>query len=96
MYGTLRDIDQLDRSRHQELEGNNQTRRGGSCLSGEARSKPQVFYTMGKYDLVLVADMPNDEALLQFNLAVGSLGNVRTNTLKTWTEAEFANVVAKL
>jgi uncharacterized protein with GYD domain len=58
--------------------------------------KLEVFYTMGEYDLVAMAEMPNDEATMRFLLWLGGLGNVRTKTLKAWTEAEAAKLVAQL
>ena len=61
-----------------------------------AGAKPQIFYTFGQYDIVGIAEAPNDEVLLRLALATASLGNVRTTTLKAWTEAEAAKVIAKL
>ena len=37
-----------------------------------------------------------DEVVAKFALAAGSLGNVRTTTLKAFTEAEFRKIVAAL
>jgi uncharacterized protein with GYD domain len=59
-------------------------------------TKFEIYYTMGESDLVALAEMPNDEAALQFDLWLGSLGNVRTRTMKAWTPEEFAKVVSKL
>jgi uncharacterized protein with GYD domain len=39
---------------------------------------------------------PHDEAAMEFGLKVGSFGNVRTTTLKAFTEEEIAGVVKKL
>jgi uncharacterized protein with GYD domain len=50
----------------------------------------QFFYTMGKYDGATVVEAPNDEVFLKVVLGVGSLGNVRTTTLKAWTVSEAA------
>ena len=58
--------------------------------------KLQVFYTLGEYDLVAVTEAPNDDVAMQFLLEIGRLGNIRTKTLKAWTEDEAAKVVAKL
>jgi len=58
--------------------------------------KLQLFYTMGEYDIVALAEMPNDEAWLRFALTIASLGNVRSKTLKAWTEAEIAKITAQL
>jgi len=58
--------------------------------------KLQVFYTLGEYDIVCLAEMPNDEAAMKLALSLGSLGNIRTKTLRAWTEAEAAKIVAQL
>jgi uncharacterized protein with GYD domain len=55
-----------------------------------------VYWTFGKYDGVGILEAPNDEAAMEFGLRVGSLGNVRTTTLKAFTEEEVARVVDKL
>ena len=39
---------------------------------------------------------PNDEAAMEFGLKVGSLGNVRTTTLRAFTEEEIAKIIGKL
>ena len=55
------------------------------------------FYSvMGEYDYVGIAEAPSDEVVVGFNLALGSLGNVRTTTLKAFTKEEFAGIVEKL
>jgi uncharacterized protein with GYD domain len=55
------------------------------------------FYgVMGEYDYVAVGEMPNDEAATTFALALSSLGNVRTTTLRAYTREEFAAMVKKL
>lgn len=58
--------------------------------------KIQVYYTLGEYDLVTITDMPNDEAQVRFLLTLGGLGNVRSKTLKAWTQAETAKILSKL
>jgi uncharacterized protein with GYD domain len=54
------------------------------------------YLTMGKYDAVLVSEFPNDEAAARFMLATGALGNVTTQSLKAFTEAEYRKIVASL
>ncbi len=55
------------------------------------------FYgVMGEYDYVAIGEFPNDEAATIFALTIGSLGNVRTTTLKAYTKEEFTAVVKKL
>ena len=55
-----------------------------------------VYLTMGTYDLVVILEAPSDEVVAKFVLTLGMLGNVRTTTLKAFTEAEFGEIVAAL
>jgi uncharacterized protein with GYD domain len=55
------------------------------------------FYSvMGEYDYVAVGEGPSDEVATTFALGLGSLGNVRTTTLRAYTAEEFAAIVKKL
>lgn len=62
----------------------------------QAGGKMQLYYTMGEYDFVAIIEMPRDEDMLKFLLQVGSAGNVRTKTLKAWTESETHKVMSQL
>lgn len=56
-----------------------------------------AFYlTMGQYDLVTVAEWPDDASAAKFGLMLGSGGNVRTETLKAFTEDEYRKLVSEL
>ena len=70
--------------------------RDARALAEKLGGKLQVFYTLGEYDIVAVTEAPNDDVAMQFLLELGRLGNIRTKTLKAWTEDEAAAVVAKL
>jgi len=52
--------------------------------------------TQGSIDLVLVAEMPNEEKVAGFVLKLGSLGNVRTTTLKAYSEDEYRKIIGGL
>ena len=56
----------------------------------------QVFLTMGQYDLVVIAEAPDDETIAKFALVTGALGNVSTQTMRAFTEDEFRKIVAGL
>jgi uncharacterized protein with GYD domain len=60
----------------------------------KAGGKMQFFTTMGKYDFVLFVEIPKDEDMAAIMLCTGSIGNVRTITMKAWTETEAANLFA--
>jgi uncharacterized protein with GYD domain len=55
------------------------------------------FYSvMGKYDTVFIVEVPDDETIAKLTLAIGSLGNVRTETLRAFTEDEYRKIIADL
>ncbi len=54
------------------------------------------YLTMGEYDLVSVFEAPDDETVAKLTLALGALGNVRTETLRAFTEEEFGQLVTSL
>lgn len=57
----------------------------------------KAFYlTLGRYDAVAIADLPDDTALAKMVLALGALGNVRTETLRAFNETEFRKIVGEL
>jgi uncharacterized protein with GYD domain len=51
---------------------------------------------MGRFDALLVAEAPNDETVGKIALALGALGNVKTETLRAFTEAEYKKLIASL
>ncbi len=56
----------------------------------------QFYLAMGKYDIVLVAEAPDDETVARITLSLGALGNVRTETLRVFNEGEFRKIVGSL
>jgi uncharacterized protein with GYD domain len=54
------------------------------------------YWTFGEYDAIGILEAPNDEAAMEFGLKAGSLGNIRTRTLRAFTEEEIAKVTDKL
>lgn len=54
------------------------------------------YVVIGQYDRVAIIEYPNDEAMLAHLLRIGAGGNVRTTTLKAFTQAEFTKIVQKL
>ncbi|HEX9248128.1 MAG TPA: GYD domain-containing protein [Gemmatimonadaceae bacterium] len=60
---------------------------------GELKS---IYLTLGRYDLVAIVEMPNDEAVARMALALGAQGNIRSETMRAFTETEFKKVVGTL
>jgi uncharacterized protein with GYD domain len=55
-----------------------------------------VYAVMGEYDYVAFGEAPSDEVATTFALGLGSLGNVRTTSLRAYTKDEFVAMVKKL
>ncbi len=62
-------------------------------LGGELKD---TYLTIGAHDLVAVVEAPSDEVLAKFALAVGSKGNIRTTTLRAFTEPEYRGIIQSL
>ena len=56
----------------------------------------EILWTMGRYDLVLVVDAPNDETMTRLALALGMLGNAKTETLKAFSAQEMDQILKGL
>ncbi len=54
-----------------------------------------VYYTVGNYDIVTVVEGP-DEAVTAALLKVGSLGNIRSQTLRGFSPDEMKQMISKM
>ena len=68
-------------------------RKAAEALGGKIHS---WFLTMGHYDAVLISEFPSDEACAKFSLQSGALGNISTETLKAFSEAEYRKICGSL
>ena len=55
-----------------------------------------TYWTVGPYDIVSIAEFPDDESETAFLLALGAQGNIRTTTLRAYTADEMTGVIQKL
>jgi uncharacterized protein with GYD domain len=57
----------------------------------------KAFYlVMGRYDAVVISEAPNDETVGKLVLMIGAQGNIRTETLRAFTEDEYRKMIAAL
>jgi uncharacterized protein with GYD domain len=62
-----------------------------------AGGEMKAFYlAMGRYDMVVVGEAPDDVALAKVGLAIASAGSIRTETLRVFTEDEYKEIIAGL
>ena len=62
-------------------------------LGGELKD---FYMTVGGSDMAIVADMPDDETMAKFALTIGMAGNIRTTTMKAFSEDAYRKIVAAL
>lgn len=62
-------------------------------LGGELKAQ---YFTFGRYDTIVIAEAPSDEAMAKVALMMGKTGAARAETLKAFTEAEFYEIIKGL
>ena len=56
----------------------------------------QIYWTVGPYDLVSVFEAPDEQSIMAFLLELGSVGNVRTTTLRAYDREEISEIIGRL
>ena len=54
-----------------------------------------TYWTVGQYDLVGIAEAPDDESLAAALLKVGATGNLRTTTMRAFDADTMRNIIAR-
>jgi uncharacterized protein with GYD domain len=74
-------------TRHENLKAEI-TQLGGRVVGG--------YVTRGQYDVVLVLEMPDDDAMTKLAVGLASRGNVRTTTVRAYLPEEFGKLAAQV
>lgn len=56
----------------------------------------EIHWTMGRYDVVVVAEAPDDETISRLTLGLGMLGNVTSETFRAFSASEMNQIVKGL
>jgi uncharacterized protein with GYD domain len=64
-----------------------------SALGGKVKD---AYLVMGEYDLVVVTEVPNDEAAAKMALGTAMQGNVRTTTMRAFNREEMDQILGSL
>ena len=80
---TIKDLPARIAVGRQAIEAN-----GGKLLNN--------YLTMGAQDAVIVLEAPDDETVVSIALATAGLGNIRTTSMRAFTEAEIPGVLSKM
>jgi uncharacterized protein with GYD domain len=55
----------------------------------------ELLWTVGEYDIVSIADFPDDETAVAALLQVGSAGNIRSNTLRAFDADQMRGIIRR-
>ena len=55
-----------------------------------------LYWTLGQYDIVATVDAPDDMAITALGLTLAKAGNVRTQTLRAFSQAEMGSILSKV
>jgi uncharacterized protein with GYD domain len=55
----------------------------------------ELVWTVGEYDLVSVIEFPDEESSVAALLQLGSAGNIRSNTLRAFSNSEMERIIAR-
>ncbi len=56
----------------------------------------QIYWTVGPYDIVLIIEAPDDESATALLLEAGSMGNIRSTTLRAYDREEMRGIIERL
>ena len=56
----------------------------------------QVYWTVGPYDIVSIAQAADEESISAFMLELASAGNLKTTTLRAYDRDEMSGILERL
>ena len=58
-------------------------------------SNEHIYWTVGTYDMVFIAEAADVESITAYLLEVGSAGNIRTTTLRAYNREEMNQILQR-
>jgi uncharacterized protein with GYD domain len=56
----------------------------------------KVYLTTGAYDMVVISEAKDDETAAKFTLMLGMGGNVRTTTMRAFSEDSYRKIIGSM
>lgn len=56
----------------------------------------EIYWTLGRYDIVALVEASDDMVVTALGLTLGKSGNVRTQTLRAFSQADMAAILNKV
>jgi uncharacterized protein with GYD domain len=72
------------------------TKRFEEILQRHGGKIRELVWTIGPYDMVLVVEVPDDEAAAAVAIEHGAIGTIRSTTLRAFDSQEFGRIVQRL
>ena len=69
---------------------------GEQSVAGHGGRIISQYFTFGPYDFVLTVELPNDELALEAAFTFGSMGDIRTQTLKAFEHQEGEAIAQRI
>ena len=70
--------------------------RGEEIANKYGVSNERIYWTVGPYDMVFIAQAPDEESITAYLLEIGSAGNLRTTTLRAYDREEMNQILERL
>ncbi len=75
------------------------TKRAKEFLDRAGKMKVKVkdiYWTMGHYDVVVIMEAPDDEAISRLMLHEGALGKIKSETLRAFSAQEMTQILKEI
>jgi len=59
-------------------------------------SVKDTYWTLGHYDVIAICEAPDDMVITALGLSLGKSNNVRTQTLRAFSQAEMDTILSKV
>jgi uncharacterized protein with GYD domain len=77
-----------------------ETTRRAEAFKGMAKKAgatvKDVYWTLGQYDRGLILEAPDEATATALGLSLGSLGNVRSETLRAFSAEEIGSMLSRM
>ncbi|MDD5218608.1 MAG: GYD domain-containing protein [Candidatus Omnitrophica bacterium] len=56
----------------------------------------EIYWTLGRYDVVVILEAADDETVARLMMKMGALGNLKSETLRAFSEEEIGGIVSRI
>ena len=96
-YADIHQRDPLHSEGRRDDQGRPEAIGHGQTSFRDAGAELKAFYLVtGQYDAVAISEAPNDETVGKLSLRTAMMGNVRTETLRAFSEDEYRRIITSI